>query len=656
MASRVWSPSPERLEWLEADGLGGFASGTADGIRTRRYHGLLAVPATGSAGRQMLVNGFEAWVETPGGRTALTSQRYGGEVVYPDGADRITRFACDRWPRWHLTLPDGTRLEHEVVVPRGSPSVVLSWRKVGGRVPARLVVRPLLSGRDIHALHHENDVFGFAAETGGARVVWRPYPGVPAIVSLSNATYRHAPEWYRNFLYTEERNRGLECTEDLASPGELSWDLGREDAVWLLTVEGSLVADDGREPVALTRALRAAEGRRRSRSGTALDRAAEAYLIRRDNLPTVIAGYPWFTDWGRDTFIALRGLCLATGRYADAGGILLTWADSLSAGMLPNRFVDQGGQPEYNSVDASLWFAVAAGELLAAEERGEAMLRRRDRDRLDAAVDAILTGYTAGTRYGIRVDDDGLVAAGEPGTQLTWMDARVDGRAVTPRVGKPVEVQALWLNGLHLAAAHADRWRAPLARGLEAFERRFWNPERGCLFDVVDVDHVAGRLDPALRPNQILAVGGLPRGLLGDERAARVVAVVEERLLTPVGLRSLAPGEPGYAGRYSGGPAERDRVYHQGTVWPWLLGPFVEAWVRVHGASPGARRWARRAFLSPLLAALDPAGLGHLPEIADGDPPHTPRGCPFQAWSLGEALRLDRSVLATRATTRRTRR
>jgi predicted glycogen debranching enzyme len=326
--------------------------------------------------------------------------------------------------------------------------------------------------------------------------------------------------------------------------------------------------------------------------------------------------------------------------------ITLAWADAVSEGMLPNRFVDDGEAPEFNAVDAALWYVVAVCEVIA---RAGNALAAAERARLAAAVAAILEGYQKGTRYGIRVDQDGLVAAGEPGVQLTWMDARVGTRVITPRIGKPVEVQALWVNALRLAGATFEReeWRALGARAEASFAARFWNERRGCLFDVVDDGHRAGVNDGSMRPNQILAVGGLPHALLTGERARRVVDVVEAKLWTPLGLRSLAPEEPGYAGHYTGGPEERDAVYHQGTAWAWLLGPFVEAWLRVRDNRPDAKREARVRFLAPLLAHLGEAGLGHVSEIADAELPHTPRGCPFQAWSLGELLRLEREVLAT---------
>jgi predicted glycogen debranching enzyme len=576
----------------------------------------------------VLVNGLEAWVEGAAGSTALSSQRYAPDVIHPDGAERIASFAPDPWPCWTFALPDGTRIEHGVLVEAGRAAVLLWWRLVAGP-GGTLAVRPLLSGRDYHALHHENPAFRFDAEAADGRVVWRPYPGIPAVVARTDGAYAHQPDWYRRFLYAEERARGLDHVEDLASPGVFRWDLARGEATLVLAAEGH---EPGAEPAA----MRAAERARREAFPSRLHRAADAYVVRRGTGKTIIAGYPWFTDWGRDTFIALRGLCLATGRRDDARAILCEWAGQVSEGMLPNRFPDGDAPPEFNSVDASLWYVIAVHDLLAggAVDPG-------DRRTLQAAVEAILAGYAGGTRYGIHVAEDGLLAAGEPGVQLTWMDAKVGDWVVTPRTGKPVEVQALWLNALRIGGTHSERWAGLWARGRAAFEARFWDEVGGFLYDVVDPDHRPGA-DRSFRPNQILAVGGLPFPVLEGERARRVVDAVEARLVTPLGLRSLAPDEPGYVGHYRGGVRERDGAYHQGTVWPWLAGPFVDAWVRVRGDTREARREASARFLEPLLAHLDAAGLGHLPEVADGDPPHTPGGCPFQAWSVGEALRLVR--------------
>jgi len=653
MAMRV----PPDAEWLEADGLGGFASGTASGRRTRRYHALLLVATTPPTGRFVLVNGLDAWVQTPAGRFALSSQLYTPGVIHPDGERRIESFTPEPWPRWTYRLDDGTRIEFELFVPHGASAVALRWRLLDTRGPATLIVRPFLSGRDYHSLHQENPAFSFDVAVSGRGVAWHPYPGVPGIIAWFDGNYEHHPKWYRNFLYSEERARGLDDTEDLVSPGILRWDLTRGDVQCIFEADHAVSG----EPAGVSRGspaimksvaaryqrYREVEQERRSRFPSRLNRSADAYLVKRGQGKTIIAGYPWFTDWGRDTFIALPGLCLATGRVDDARDILLAWAGTVSAGMVPNRFPDSGESPEFNAVDASLWYVVAVHEYL--QTPGNAV-DRAVRDRLREAVEEILAGYSAGTRFKIRSDDDGLLAAGVPGVQLTWTDAKVDDWIVTPRIGKPVEVQALWLNALHVGTqlstgGQAARWGQLFERGRASFRARFWYEAGGYLHDVVDVDHRPATTDSTFRPNQIFAVGGLPLSLLEGAQARRVVDAVEARLFTPLGLRSLAPGLPGYAPRYEGGVRQRDGAYHEGTVWPWLMGPFVEAWIRVRGGTSEAKRAARERFLAPLLRHLDEAGLGHMSEIADGDPPHTPRGCPFQAWSVGELLRLMHGVL-----------
>jgi predicted glycogen debranching enzyme len=632
----------ERLasEWLEADGLGGFASGTVSGFRTRRYHALLLAATTPPTGRVVLVNGLEAWLQTQSGRFAISAQRYTPDAVHPDGLRRITEFRTEPWPTWHFQAEDGTGLSQEIVARHGHGEVVLRWRVLTRSPGARLIVRPLLSGRDYHSLHHENPGFDFEAQIADTQVTWRPYPGLPPITAMSNGGYRHEPAWYRNFLYEAERERGLDFMEDLASPGSFAFELDGRDAVLVLRAGGpepSLADPEGH-----ARHLFEREAARRAAFRSPLQRAAEAYVAQRGSGKTIVAGYPWFTDWGRDAFIALRGFMTLPDGLDLARDILLAWADAVSEGMLPNRFPDSGEQPEFNSVDASLWYVIAVHDFLSAA-RGPFVSQAQKR-RLFRAVEQILKGYRDGTRFGIRMDEDGLLAAGVPGVQLTWMDARIGDWVVTPRIGKPVEVQALWINALRIGRDISKEWADPYRRALASFQLRFWNGQRACLFDVVDVDHVPGRNDASIRPNQILAVGGLPYQVLVEPYASRVVETVERHLLTPLGLRSLAPGEPGYRARFGGGVWERDSGYHQGTVWPWLMGPFVEAWLRVRGGTPEAKREADARFLAPLRDHLTVAGLGHVSEVADAEPPHRTGGCPFQAWSLGELLRASRLV------------
>jgi predicted glycogen debranching enzyme len=651
----------DTTEWLEPDGLGGFASGATSGVRTRRYHALLLTATTPPTGRMVLVNGLDAWVEDkrewaepgPHGRPAhrefLSRQRYAPGVIAPDDPAVIESFQVDPWPSWVYRLRDGTRIEQEIFVPRGLSLVAIRWRLIGGAASMLLRVRPFLSGRDLHALHHANPAFQFGDVSYGERVSWMPYDGVPGINAVSNGNYQADPQWYHNFLYSEERARGLDFEEDLAAPGVFTWDLAAGEAVLIMGIPGALPS--GRAVQTFDRLSRA-ERDRRTRLSSPLERAVDAYVVRRGSGKTIVAGYPWFTDWGRDTFIALRGLCLATGRLVEARSILLEWAGQVSEGMLPNRFVDQGDSPEYNSVDASLWYIIAVHDYIRAVERTGGRILPSERRSLAEAVTAIVAGYSGGTRFGIRLERDGLLAAGEPGVQLTWMDAKVGDWVVTPRIGKPVEIQALWLNALLIAGEFTPAYREVLERGLRSFNERFWNDSAGYLYDVVDVDHQSGSADATLRPNQVLAIGGLPYAVLDQRHARQVVETVETLLWTPLGLRTLPQNDTHYVARYEGGVHSRDGSYHQGTVWPWLLGPFVEAWIRVRGNTPAVRREARYRFFEPLLEHLSRAGVGHVSEIADADAPHTARGCPFQAWSVGEALRLDLEVLATASSKR----
>jgi predicted glycogen debranching enzyme len=626
--------TPDEREWLEADDLGGFAMGTVSGIRTRRYHSLLTVAAHPPSGRLVLVGGLEVWLDTGDGPVFLTSHRYAPGVIHPDGCERLAAFSHQPWPTWTYRIDEGFEIVQELIC--GSEGhVLVSWRRIGNS-EARLAVRPLLAARDFHSLQHENAECSFDATVAGGNVTWQLYAGQPAVTALTSGRYEHAPVWYRQFSYELERQRGLDHLEDLASPGVFRFELDRS------TGEASMVLMSGSAPsidaATHAAALRAQEQAERHKVTDPIERAARMHLVRRGSGLTIVAGYPWFADWGRDTFIAVRGVCLATGRLDEAAQVLSAWADYVSEGMLPNRFPDAGEAAEYNSVDAALWYVIVVGELL-----DRATLPAAERRRLLDAVQSILAGYEAGTRYGIHADRDGLLAAGEPGVQLTWMDAKVGDWVVTPRIGKPVEVQALWINALAVGERLDRRWRRAGDRATASFLDRFPQGD-GSLFDVVDVDHQPGKNDPSFRPNQVFAAGGLPVTLLKGPAARALVDAVEERLWTPLGLRSLSRDHPGYRGRYEGGVMERDGAYHQGTVWPWLMGAFVEAWLLVRDGTSAARDEARRRFVDPLVRQLETFGLGSLPEIADGDAPHTPRGAPFQAWSTSELVRMRRLV------------
>ncbi len=656
-------------EWLEADGLGGFASGTVSGIRTRRYHALLCVARTPPTDRFVLVNGLEVWAKPAGSdeEFPLSAQRYEPGVVSPVGFRWLESFSTEPWPTWIYKLDDRTRIEQSICVPRGYGACVIRWRILSKNKQVKLRIRPLLSVRNYHHLHHENGSFDFLGRPDGQAIVWQPYWGTPCVRMLTNGAYRHDPVWYRSFLYVLEAARGLDAIEDLASPGEVVIDLGQgvvrsdaqndrsqtpvSDQAWLIFSSNTPGTKDLPKGDAQTvgQALLEYEAARRDKQGTGLARSAESYLVKRGLACSIIAGYPWFTDWGRDTFIAMRGLCLATGRLEEACRILVEWSRAQIDGLFPNRFADAGSEPEFNSVDAALWYVQAAHDFLTLARKSDTyQLAAGDERIIRRACVRALKAYAKGTTHSIAMDKDGLLGCGQGDSSLTWMDARVNGKAVTPRVGKPVEVQALWINALLLARQDDPSFGAMAEQALDSFGKRFWNDKAGCLYDVIDVDHVPGRLDDRLRPNQLLAVGGLSHQLIEGQRAKKIVQRCQDTLLTPMGLRTLDPDHPDYVGSYIGDALHRDSAYHNGTVWPWLIGPFVHAWWRVQCATRSSKNKraalaaeARQRFLEPLMTSCMRDGLGHIAEIADGDAPHAARGCPFQAWSVGELLRLE---------------
>ena len=640
--------SRDRREWLETNGLGGYAMSTATGENTRRYHGLLVAATQPPVGRAVLLSKLEETLVLGEKRVDLSTNRFPG-TIHPEGFHLLTGFRMEPFPTFTWEV-DGIVVEKEVFMPHGENTVCVTWRiaKAGkGAGPIGLEVRPLVAFRDFHALAHENDAIEKSVEIAEGRVRIAPYSGLPELFLAHDGAAQQTGDWYRSFEYEEEERRGFDYTEDLWHPATLSFRFERirEGAHG----EVAVIASTSPRTAADIHILRKSELSRRealTRRATkrgddvllrALSRAGDQFLVARGDLTTVIAGYPWFSDWGRDTMIALPGLALATGRPEVARQILLAFSRHVSEGMLPNRFPDAGEAPEYNTVDATLWYFEAARAYV--ESTGDVAFLKGT---LYPVLADIVAWHVRGTRYGIRVDDDGLLASGAEGQQLTWMDARVDGRVITPRRGKPVEIQALWFNALCTMRDFAKKIGEKISSNESAaraaacrtsFLRLFGDGGGGGLADVVS-DHSK---DLSIRPNQLFAVS-LHHSMVGKPLARRILAVVEEHLLTPMGLRTLSPSDPAYQGRYEGGPVERDSAYHQGTVWPWLIGPYVEAYLKTHGRGPASLARAR-AVLAPLRAFVLGDGLGQIPEIFDGDEPRLLRGCPAQAWSVAELLR-----------------
>ncbi len=638
-----------RREWLETNGLGGFASSTIIGLNTRHYHGLLVAATKPPVGRVVMLSKLEETLFIESQPFDLSANRYPG-VVHPQGFQYLKQFRLDPFPVFTYEI-EGIEIEKTVFMIHGENSTVMLYELKKNNHPERiknlrLELRPLIAFRDYHSTTHENGAINREIEERQGLATVAPYQGLPSLHLAHNTVeLRRTGDWYRNFEYDAERERELDFSEDLFNPCVLRFDLR-------LRRQASVIASTDPHDVGQVAEYRLAEITRRRNvavsspvtSGTNHDafaqdlvNAADQYIVSRGDQKTVIAGYHWFSDWGRDTMIALPGLTLPTGKPEVARSILRAFAQHVDQGMLPNRFPDAGEAPEYNTVDATLWFFEAARAYLA--YTGDLKFVR---DELYPVFADIVSWHVRGTRYGIKVDSSGLLSSGEPGVQLTWMDAKVGDWVVTPRRGKPVEIQALWYNALcimeNLARKFGDesgqkRYRNMATVASWSFNRLFWNEGMGCLYDVTN----GAPPDPSIRPNQIFAVS-LTHSMLSPERAKCVVQKVQEHLLTPYGLRSLAPTDPQYRGRYTGGPTERDSAYHQGTVWPWLLGPFISAYVKVNGGSETARRQAGE-WLEPLREHLTDGGLGHISEIFDGDAPQLPRGNIAQAWSVAEILR-----------------
>ena len=657
--------SGTELEWLVTNGIGGFASSSVSLMNTRRYHGLLFASLRPPVERVALVSKLDVTALYGNTEVPLAANEFADGTIAPRGFRQLESFRLEGLvPVWTWAVGDA-RVEQRLWMRHGENTTYVQFTRIGGSKELRLRLEPLSTYRDYHWQPRGERAFRVEPVRDGIQIV--AYDGAqPYRILCSDARIEARPQWHWNFKHRDETARGLDDIEDLFRPAILEIDLrlGQTRAV-ILTAEPQT-------PMPAAEALAAERARQReisSRYGAALRvfdpqadvatgqlapvaeqlaLAADQFLVeRRDALgtplgKTVIAGYPWFGDWGRDTMIALPGLTLATGREEIAVSVLRTFARFVSQGMLPNRFPDAGETPEYNTVDASLWFFVAVHAYLtrAADRSFKSEIYPTLKDMLD--------WHVRGTRFGIQVDPtDGLLRAGQDGVQLTWMDAKVGEWVVTPRIGKPVEINALWFNAVSIMrdlanelgfTPEAAHYALLASRIRENFEKSYWYDAGGYLCDVIDgPEGVVGddgrRRDSSLRPNQIFALS-LPHALLTGEKAKRVLSVCAAELWTPVGLRSLAPSEPRYVGRYGGGPLERDGAYHQGTVWTWLLGPFASAHYRIHADAPAALD-----FLRAIPSHLREGCIGQVSEIMDANAPFEPRGCFAQAWGVAELLR-----------------
>jgi predicted glycogen debranching enzyme len=631
----------ERREWLVTNGIGGYASGTIGGLLTRRYHGLLVAALDPPVQRMLLVPKIDETVTYLARSYALGTNRWADGTVDPAGYANIESFHLDGTaPVWRFACADAI-VEKRVWMVHGQNTTMVRYRLERGTASVELACKVFVDSRDHHGSSRAEN--GTPSVTQVARGIRFSAGGEPASGSIlcDPATWTLEGTWYRGFDLAQERERGLDDRDDhfCAAIARLALAPGDE-----CTFELRAGDDGGANPFAswpafsdreaeLVNSWREAAGKAAEGAPAWVERlalAASQFIVDRPGGKTVIAGYPWFTDWGRDTMTALPGLALSTGRPHVAKSILQTFARYVDAGMIPNRFPDAGAAPEYNTADASLWFFLAL-RAYQASTGDEALVRD-----LYPKLAEIIDFHVRGTRFGIRRDpSDGLLAAGAAGVQLTWMDAKVGDWVVTPRIGKPVEINALWysalraMSGFAVTAGKARDEYDRLAESARAGFARFWNVRTGYCFDVVDGPDGD---DAALRPNQIIAAS-LPDCPLTQEQVRGIVEACARELLTSYGLRSLAPSDPAYRGRYEGDPGTRDGAYHQGTVWAWLLGPFALAHFRAYGDAASAQE-----FLAPMEDALVAYGVGSLGEIFDGDAPFRPRGCPAQAWSVAETL------------------
>lgn len=654
VASRQDAPDDTR-EWLVTNGIGGYASSTVAGHHTRRYHGLLVAALDPPLGRTVMWSRVDETVTYRGKRYPLATTRWASGTVEPRGHELLVSFRLEGTvPVWRWALADAI-IERRIAMVRGENATDVVYRVVRAAAPVTLSASLIVNHRDFHhTTTAGSGAINMGLQSAPEGLVVRARSDAAALsFSADSGTFRAGYEWYRGYALTAEQARGLDAVDDALYVGSFGVTLSHGGTARL---RGSAVLPDavpgavGASAVAATRerdgelvARALAAGIPDDPLARRLALAADAFVVSRPVAhetaggdgaqaagTSVIAGYPWFSDWGRDTMISLRGLTLATGRPELAADVLKTYARFVDGGMIPNRFPDDGTEPEYNTVDATLWYVEALRATWSAT--GDTALV----EQLFEVIERIVAAHERGTRYGIAVDgSDGLLRAGERGVQLTWMDAKVGDWVVTPRIGKCVEINALWFNALTATAEMAAAlgrperlWRERAATVKASFQR-FFDPTLGHCVDVLDGPGGDERL---LRPNQIFAVS-LTHSALDQAQQRAIVDAVGASLVTPYGLRSLAPSSPGYQGHYGGGRRARDGAYHQGTVWGWLLGPYALAYARATGD-----RAAAREFLAALEPHLLEHGVGSVAEVFDGNAPHAPRGCIAQAWSVAETL------------------
>ena len=656
-------------EWLLTNVRGGYSSSSIVGCNTRRYHGLLVGSLEPPVRRVLALANCLETVFLGQGEFKLSTFEFPGKI-FPEGYLRLKGFVKDYGVHFHYEIGE-LRLTKSIYLIREQDAAAIVYELTGVGQPIEFAVQPFVAMRDYHSMMKASDNISLSSDSGQLVISNKKGDCGILLLNHSGGIFREKREWWYNFVYRVDKERGQDFTEDQFSPGVIKYridspkrivlwaNLSRgyilgeklpdiEDVIRQLSEHYRLITDVANGDEMLATLYQAVEQfvvkrRKEERKMSNVQLPISNVEVRNEERATILAGFPWFADWGRDAFISLPGLLLATRRFDEARSVLLTFAEAASEGMIPNCFDDYGGGAHFNSVDASLWFINAAFAYLTASGDRETF-----KERMLATIISIIDFYQRGTRFGIHADADGLITGGDSSTQLTWMDAKCDGIVFTPRYGKCVEVNALWYNALMLLNKFYDEDGRP-DNGLKlesdrvknSFCRLFWNETWGWLNDCIlpaTAGKPDGTADATLRPNQIFAVS-LPFSPLTAEQQKAVVDIVEKKLLTPFGLRTLSPDDRRYRGAYSGSQRERDGAYHQGTVWAYLIGPFVEAYLKVNGLSRESKRQAA-SFIEPLLKHLSEDGcLGQVSEIFDGEPPHKPRGCFAQAWSVAEMIR-----------------